>query len=183
MLTLISGLFYAAYYTDIYNDVIVDSKILTSIKVDNTYYYLYEPNESGDSFKSLKSNKPLNFKNNIYSHKESTEAFDVIAVLAWILTIVFAIFMIMSWVEDREDLHWEFKRCCQIAFGILITCDLEEGYYYYTALGRLVAKSQHTMTYYYEHRKFGANSFPTLLNCPRFKTKKQRRNEVLNKLV
>ena len=73
--------------------------------------------------------------------------------------------------------NWEFGDCCEEAFNILVRCELEEGFYHYIALGRLVGKSQEPLRYYQ------ADSFSSLLRCPRFKTKTQKRNEILNKLV
>jgi len=174
--TLISVLFYCAYFTSAYNDVTVSSKILASAKIENTYYYFYDKDSNGE-LKTIKSDKPMTFKDGNYVRKELSGAFCILAAIAWIMLVVFAIFIAVAFGQDDDDFLWEFGDCCEEAFNILVRCELEEGFYYYIALGRLVGKSQEPLRYYQ------ADSFSSLLRCPRFKTKTQKRNEILNKLV
>lgn len=173
---LISFLFYCAYFTSAYNDETVSSKILASAKIENTYYYFYDKDSNGE-LKTLKSDKPMTFKDGNYVRKELSGAFCILAAIAWIMLVVFAIFIAVAFGQDDDDFLWEFGDCCEEAFNILVRCELEEGFYHYIALGRLVGKSQEPLRYYQ------ADSFSSLLRCPRFKTKTQKRNEILNKLV
>lgn len=175
ILTVIATLFYCAYFTSAYNDEVVRHKIVYSMKIDNTYYYLFNPDKDGN-FKSLQSDKALTFKNNTYEYKTTSEAFSILIILAYFILIIFIICLVVAYGQNDDGILWEFNDCFKEAFNILIICELEDGYYHYFVLGRLVGKSQEPLRYY------NADSFASLLRCPKFKTKRQRRNEVLNKL-
>lgn len=177
-LVIISILTYITYFTSVYDNIKVDYKIVDTVHTNGKYYYLFEPNDNGD-FESIASYKPIVFKNNIYTQMEGKEQFYVLGTILWIFIILFLIFMINAWSNDEDDALWEFSDCCEDAFCILIKCELEDGFYHYMALGRLIDRRNQSV----DVRYLRVNSFSRLLNCPKFKTKKQKRSTVLNKLV
>jgi hypothetical protein len=82
-------------------------------------------------------------------------------------------------------MSWELNECLEKSLSFLIYCEFEDNNFYYFALGRLIKKSDRQINDYYKNiaNQLNISSFSDILNCPKFKTKSQRRSELLDKLV
>lgn len=158
-------------------DVIEKSEASYVIKNDNNYTYFFD---AGDNkYTTMETDKPL--KNNTYYHKEIQAGYILWRILAWIAIIVVSLSTIIGWTGDDTS-GWEIEDCLEESLPLLITCELEDGKYYYMALGRLIKVTDeprtHDILYHLDIRKF-----TDILNCPKFKTKRQNRSEKLDKIL
>jgi hypothetical protein len=65
----------------------------------------------------------------------------------------------------------------------LIYCEEEDGFFYYFALGRLISKRDTQISRYYKpNRELKINGFRDLFICPKYQTKKSKRETLLNKI-
>ena len=158
-------------------DVIEKSEASYVIKNDNSYtYFFYDGN---DKYTTMETDKPL--ENNTYYHKETQSGYILWRILAWVAVIVVSLSTIIGWGGD-DSAGWEIEYCLKETLPLLITCELEDGKYYYMALGRLIKVTDkprtHDILYHLDIRKF-----TDILNCPKFKTKRQTRSEKLDKIL
>ena len=64
----------------------------------------------------------------------------------------------------------------------IYTGTFEDGKYYYTCCGKLLGVSDHKRKHQYILGDFSVRGFDELKTCPKFETKKQRRENKLNKI-
>ena len=102
-------------------------------------------------------------------------------ILAWVASIIVAICTILGWGGDDTS-GWEIEYCLKETLPLLITCELEDGKYYYMALGRLIKVTDSPKTYDILYH-LDIRKFTDILNCPKFKTKRQNRSEKLDKIL
>lgn len=92
--------------------------------------------------------------------------------------------MLLLLVGGGDDTSgWEIEYCLKETLPLLITCELEDEKYYYMALGRLIKvtdKSHFADNLLYH---LGIRNFTDILNCPKFKTKRQKRSDKLDQLL
>lgn len=159
-------------------DVIEKSEASYVIKNGNSYTYFFD---AGDNkYTTIETDKPL--KNNTYYHKEIQAGYILWRILAWIAIIVVSLSTIIGCGGDDSS-GWEIEDCLKESLPFLITCELEDGKYYYMALGRLIKvtdkqKTTDNILYHLDIR-----NFTDILNCPKFKTKRQNRSDKLDKLL
>lgn len=152
--------------------------VLSSIK--NGGDYLYVINGKEPSVLIYKS--PQKIKNNILLHQTETGTFTFYMVMCVVLGILAVVFIIASIVEDEAA--WELSKVFQKSISILIHCELEDGMYHYTILGRLI-NIQKEKQYIGDESlayRFDINDLTTIINLPKFKTKTEKRNKFLDKL-
>lgn len=155
-------------------DVIEKSEASYVIKNDNRYTYFFD---AGDNkYTTIETDKPL--KNNTYYHKEIQAGYILWRILAWIAIIVVSLSTIIGWTGDDTS-GWEIEDCLKESLPFLITCELEDGKYYYMALGRLIKITDKS----HFADNLGIRNFTDILNCPKFKTKRQNRSDKLDQLL
>jgi hypothetical protein len=121
-------------------------------------------------------------KNNTYNYTETQDGYYGFQALGWISVIVLVIGFFVG-LSD-EELSWEFDECLEKSLSFLISCNIEDDKFYYMALGRLLRKSDKQLGGYHSiTRELNIRSFSDILNCPKFKTRSQKRGELLDKLV
>jgi len=165
-------------FSNNYSEDIIEKKEASYvIKEGNTYTYFFDVGDN--RYSTMQTNKPL--KNNTYYHKETQSGYILWRILAWIAIIIVSIATIIGWGGD-DSAGWEIEYCLKETLPLLITCELEDGKYYYMALGRLIKVTDkprtHDILYHLDIRKF-----TDILNCPKFKTKRQNRSEKLDKIL
>ena len=65
----------------------------------------------------------------------------------------------------------------------MIYCEEENGNFYYFALGRLIDKRNKQVSRSYSiTRELGIDGFRDLYRCPKYQTKTQKRETLLNKI-
>ena len=84
--------------------------------------------------------------------------------------------------NDDGDIGWDLNRCQERSINNLIYCELEGDTFYYMAFGRLIGKSKTQLKSRSIADSFYIHTLSDLKKCPIFSTKKQNRNNILDKL-
>lgn len=166
-------------FSDNYSEDIIEKREASYvIKEGNTYTYFFDVGD--DKYSTMQTNKPL--KNNTHFYKDTQDGYFLWRILAWISIIIVSICSIVGWSGD-DSAGWEIDGCIKESLPFLITCELEDGKYHYMALGRLIKitdKQTRTDNVLYH---LDIRSFTDILNCPKFKTKRQTRSDKLDKIL
>jgi hypothetical protein len=114
------------------------------------------------------------------------EDYDDRNVLLWILfgvtLLVFVISTIIGLLNGDDDIGWDLDSCQEISINNLIYCELEDDTFYYMAFGRLIGQSKTQLKSRSIADSFRIHSLSDLKKCPKFSTKTQKRNNLLDKL-
>ena len=114
------------------------------------------------------------------------EDYDDRNVLLWILfgltSLVFVISTIIGLVNHDDDIGWDLDSCQEISINNLIYCELEGDTFYYMAFGRLIGQSKTQLKSRSIADSFYIHTLSDLKKCPKFSTKTQKRNNLLDKL-
>ena len=151
------------------------------IKDGGDYIYFFEKSEKGN-YSSFTTKTPL--KNNTYSYTETQGMYIFLQILAWGSVVILIICFIVG-ISGDDSAAWELDECFEGSLKFLIICEVEDDKFYYMALGRLLRKSDRQLNdgYHSITRELNIHSFNDILNCPKFKTRSQKRGELLDKLV
>ena len=151
------------------------------IKSGTDYVYFFSKSQDGD-YSSMTTKTPL--KNNTYSYTETQGSYIFFQILAWGSVVILVICFIVG-ISGDDTAAWEFDECFEESLSFLISCEIEGDKFYYMALGRLLLKSDRQLNSNYHNitRELSIRSFNDILNCPKFKTRSQKRGELLDKLV
>ena len=161
----------------------VDSyDVAAQVKVDNNYVYICRSiSENKVKYENIWDSKEVPVKDGkIYI--KSYNGFNIALWICFgILTIVVVLGTLIGLNDD--DMGWELEDTWKNAFGTLIYCEEENGVYYYFALGRLIEKRDRQIP-----RNYGVctelriSGFRELYRCPKYQTKSQKRETLLNKI-
>lgn len=114
------------------------------------------------------------------------EDYDDRNILLWILFVVtllvFVISTIIGLLNGDDDIGWDIDSCQEISINNLIYCELEGDTFYYMAFGRLIGQSKTQLKSRRIADSFYIHSLSDLKKCPKFSTKTQKRNNLLDKL-
>jgi len=114
------------------------------------------------------------------------EDYDDRNILLWVLfsvsTLFFVVSTIVGWTSVDDDINWDLDNCQEIALNSLIYCELEDDTFYYMAFDRLIGQSKKQINPRRIADSFNIYSFSDLKKCPKFSTKTQRRNNLLDRL-
>lgn len=151
------------------------------VKNGNDYVYFFSKSQDGD-YSIMTTKTPL--KNNTYSYTETQGMYIFLQILAWGSVVILAICFIVG-ISGDDSATWEFDECFEESLSFLISCEIEGDKFYYMALGRLLLKSDRQLNSSHHNitRELSIRSFNDILNCPKFKTRSQKRGELLDKLV
>jgi len=175
-LAIIGFNFSQNYLEDVHSTKIADYVI------KNGTDYIYFFSKDDDTYSAMASKTPL--KNNTYSYTETQGMYIFLQILAWASVVILAICFIVG-ISGDDSAAWEFDECFEESLSFLISCEIEGDKFYYMALGRLLLKSDRQLNSSYHNitRELSIRSFNDILNCPKFKTRSQKRGELLDKLV
>ena len=114
------------------------------------------------------------------------EDYDDRNVLLWILfgvtSLVFVISTIIGLANGDDDIGWDLDSCQERSINNLIYCELEGDTFYYMAFGRLIGQSKTQINPRRIADSFNIYTLSDLKKCPKFSTKTQKRNNLLDKL-
>jgi hypothetical protein len=114
------------------------------------------------------------------------EDYDDRNVLLWILfgltSLIFVISTIIGLLNSDDDIGWDLDSCQERSINNLIYCELEGDTFYYMAFGRLIGQSKTQLKSIRIADSFHIYSLSDLKKCPKFSTKTQKRNNLLDKL-
>lgn len=168
------------HFSQNYSEDVIESKTATHvIKNGKNYTYFFE--EGDNRYSTIVTDEPL--KDNTYVYKDTQSEYIFLQILGWLFTIVLVIGFFVGLSDD--ELSWEMDECFQKSLSFLIYCEFEDNKFYYFALGRLLKKTDRQIDDRYRSLAYDLNisSFSDILNCPKFKTRSQKRGELLDKLV
>jgi hypothetical protein len=168
------------HFSQGYSEDVIKTKTAEHvIKTGKNYTYFFE--EGDNRYSTMIFDGPL--KNNTYVYKDTQGEYIWLQALGWVSLIILLICFIVGISDD--DAAWEFDECLEKSLSFLIDCEVEDDKFYYMALGRLIKKSDRQLNDYYNNiaHELNIHSFSDILNCPKFKTKSQKRGELLDKLV
>ena len=169
-------------YAGTFPDSVDEYDVAAQVKVDNNYVYICRSiSENKVQYENIWDSKEVPVKDGkIYI--KSYNGFNIALWICFgILTIIVTILTLIGINDD--DIGWELEDAWKEAFGTLIYCEEENGIFYYFALGRLIEKRDRQIS-----RNYGICSelrisgFRELYRCPKYQTKSQKRETLLNKI-
>jgi hypothetical protein len=156
--------------------------VVSEIKDGSTWIYLTRNSANSSGYEVMTSAT----KEKLVDGSLVLDDYNDINVVFWIFfvisTLIFSITTIIGWINDDDDISWDLDGCLANSLNNIIYCELEDGVYYYMAFGRLIGKSNTQINPRRVSDHFNTYSLSDLRKCPRFSTKTQNRNNLLDKL-
>lgn len=179
LITAIIGFHYAGTFPD----SIDTYSVVAETKVENTYIYVYETiSDNKVKYENIwQEGKPLTVKDGVIK----LPSYNGFNIFFWILFgVPVFVLVIAAFVGiGDDDIGWGLEDAWKEAFCTLIYCEEENGYFYYFALGRLISKTDRQIGRNYRiTHELGIDGFRDLYRCPKYQTKTQRRETLLNKI-
>jgi hypothetical protein len=155
-------------------------KIVAETKVENTFIYVYETiSENKVQYENVwQEGKPLEVKNGVIT----SQSYNGFNIFFWVLFGILTVILIICTFVNDDDIGWEIEDSWITSFTTLIYCEEENGEFYYFALGRLISKRDKQIGSYRITTELQIDGFRDLYRCPKFQTKTQRRETLLNKI-
>jgi hypothetical protein len=157
--------------------------IVAETKVENTYIYIYKTiGDNKIGYENIWSEgKPIEVKNGVITlvsyHGGNYALWAIFVIIVIILIVAFFIGL------GDDDIGWDFEDVWESAFCSLIYCEEENGVFYYFALGRLIEKRNNQISRHYNaNRELKIGGFRDLYRCPKYQTKKQKRETLLKNI-
>jgi hypothetical protein len=102
----------------------------------------------------------------------------------WAVFVILCIFPIVGIFASDDDIGFDFEKVFQATVSYYITCELEEGIYYYFYGERFLGKSDRPLgnEYNYVARAFRISNMTNIKSCPVWKTKTQNRVSKLEEI-
>jgi hypothetical protein len=152
------------------------------VKVDNNYVYVCRTiHDNKIKYENVWDVKEIPIKDG----KISVSSYSFANGFLWVIFSILIILLIVSTIIGRndDDIGWELEDAWKEAFSTLIYCEEENGYFYYFALGRLISKTNRQVSRSYKiTNELHIDGFRDLYRCPKYQTKTQRRETLLNKI-
>ena len=170
-------------YADTFPDSINTYNVVVETKVKNTYIYVYETiSDNKVKYENILSEgKPLIIKDGVIK----LPSYNGLNVLFWVISVISVVVLVIAafvGIGD-DDIGWELEDSWKEAFSTLIYCEEENGEFYYFALGRLISKKDRQISKYYNACvELSIGGFRDLYRCPKYQTKTQKRETLLNKI-
>lgn len=166
------------YLSNVFDkDEVISKKVINQFTVDNKYVYVYVKSD-GYHFKEF--NKKMYVKNGFITYKERDALYSIF--IAGFIVISFIIIFIFFMGLDDHEIGWGFNNCWEIAFGTLISCEIQDGKYHYIIFDRLIDIKDRQVSTNNISNYLYINSFKQILNLPKFETISGRRDNLLSKL-
>lgn len=152
--------------------------IKKEVKIENKYLYIYEKAiESKIDYDIISSDVELEIKDGIYKKSKMSDIKVALVSLSIVSAFILFLHIIMEGLEI-DNANYE-------ALSSLISCEIENEKFYYISCGRLIGIRNEIINQKYCQisREFGINNFEKIRRCPVFKTKQQKREFILNKIL
>jgi len=158
--------------------------IVSQVKDGNTYVYVVNSHSTSDNgYEVYISDKPEVVKNGQLQVWNYNDVNILLYILGSILTTIVLIATILGLANDDDDIGWEFVSCYLRGITTLIYCELEGDTYYYMIMGRLIEKRKDQIRFTSNLAKeFRIFNMSDVFRLPKFSTKTQKRNNILDKL-
>lgn len=162
----------------------VDSyDVATVVKVDDKYVYVCRTIQDNQiKYENIWDKKEIPIKDG----KIYISSYSFANGFLWVVFVILSLILIIGSIigQNDDDIGWELGDCWSEAFSTLIYCEEENGYFYYFALGRLISKTDRQVSRSYRiTNELRIDGFRDLYRCPKYQTKTQKRETLLNKFV
>ena len=169
-------------YAGTFEDDVNSYDVATVVKVDSNYIYVFRIIHDGQiKYENIWNEKEIPIKDG----KIYISSYSFANGFMWVVFGISSLILIIGTIigRDDDDIGWEIGECWDEAFSTLIYCQEENGEFYYLALGRLISKRDRPVSRsYHITSELKINGFRELYRCPKYQTKTQRRETLLNKI-
>lgn len=160
-----------------FDDIKSKSLIVHQFKEGSVNVYISKKESNNEiEYKTLTSEKEIEIDQDGYYHYYK---YNDVNVLFWTLFGVSALWTIIGIFIDDDN--WDFDDNWKNSLLTLVSLELDGDTYYYMALGRLVGKSDRSLTYNVL-REFNIRYLRDIYLCPKFETRVNKRNNILSKI-
>lgn len=153
-------------------------EVVSQVKRGNEHVYTVVNKGTSDGYDVYVSDKEERIIDGCLIDEDYNDLNVLFWILFGILTIIFVVTTFIGMINDDDDVSWEFEKCKELAAQSLLYCELENDVFYYMALGRLIQKSNTQLDPY----RIKCYSLDYIKKCPKFSTKTQKRNNLLDKI-
>lgn len=172
LLTIIAISF---HYAGSFEEYPVKIKIDKIIQIDSGYLYLYKRIENNEVvYKNFFHKTPQVLEDSNITIME----YNGYNIPFWIILVVVSIILFVVLMDEG----WGYREIYTDTFSCIIDCEIENGKFVYLAMGRLVGISDWQLSRTGICREFDVYGFKDLKSRPKFKTKSQQRESLLNEL-
>jgi len=174
-------IFVVAPFLNGLKDIRNEDKIDYQYQKDSKYFYVTQTISNNEISYDVESfDKPAVVKNGYlitYSYNDGN-------IFIWIAFVVLCIFPIVGIFTSDDEINFDLEEVFQATASYFITCELEEGTYYYFYEDRFLGKSDRPMHNEYKHiaRAFSISNMSHIRSCPKWKTKTQNRANKLEEI-
>jgi hypothetical protein len=151
--------------------------IVSQYKDKNTYIYVIKNKSTSSGYEILSFDKKQEVKN---EQLKTFDYNDVNIILYTVFGLSLLVVTFGSFIDRAAS--WCFDESYQMAISSLIYCELEGDTYFYMILDRLIIKKENRITSHNIAGNLGIYNISDVYRLPRFSTKKQNRNNLLDKL-
>jgi len=162
-------------------DIRNEDKIDYQYQKDGQYFYITQDiSNSQFTYEVQTFDKVPHIKNG----KIISYSYNDLNILIWVVFVVLCLFPIVGIFAADNDLSFDFEKVFQATVSYYITCELEEGIYYYFYGERFLGKSDRPLgnEYNYVARAFRISNMTNIKSCPKWKTKTQNRASKLEEI-
>jgi hypothetical protein len=162
-------------------DIRNEDKIDYQYQKDGQYFYITQDiSNSQFTYEVQTFDKVPHIKNG----KIISYSYNDLNILIWVVFVVLCLFPIVGIFAADNDLSFDFEKVFQATVSYYITCELEEGIYYYFYGERFLGKSDRPLgnEYNYVARAFRISNMTNIKSCPVWKTKTQNRASKLEEI-
>ena len=167
-------IFVVAPFLNSLKDVRNQDKIDYQYQKDGKYFYITQTISNNEfSYEVQTFDKQPQIKNgDIISH-----SYNDANILIWVVFVVLCIFPIVGIFASDDDINFDLEEVFQATTSHYITCEFEEGIYYYFYGERFLGKADRPLhgEYRYIARAFRISNMTSIKSCPVWKTKTQNR--------
>lgn len=162
-------------------DIRNEDKIDYQYQKDGQYFYVTQDISNNElTYEVQAFDKVPQIKNG----KIISYSYNDINIFIWVVFVILCIFPIVGIFAADDDLSFGFKEVFQATVSYYITCELEEGIYYYFYGERFLGKSDKPLNneHNYVARAFRISNMTNIKSCPVWKTKTQNRANKLEEI-
>jgi len=162
-------------------DIRNEDRINYQYQKDGQYFYVTEDiSNNSFTYEVQVFDKVPQIKNG----KVISYSYNDLNILIWVVFVILCLFPIVGIFASDDELSFDFEEVFQATLSYYITCELEEGIYYYFYGERFIGKSDRPLQneYKYVARAFRISNMTNIRNFPIWKTKTQNRANKLEEI-
>jgi len=169
-------------YADSFQNGTYKEPVVAEFNDNSTWVYLTRNSSNSSGYEVMTSAT----KEKLVDGSLVLDDYNDLNVFFWIFFVIsgliFSITTIIGWIGGDDDISWDLNGCLEKTLNDIIYCELEGDVYHYMAFGRLIGKSKTQINPRRVSDHFNTYSLFDLRKCPKFSTKTQNRNNLLDKL-